>query len=104
VQAGIGVAGPWKEVKGQCVLGDEEFMERIKPALKDKSRVKEIGKRSRLVWRPTLDSLFGNPGRVERRSRNSLIQSAHLEFGYTLVEIGRHLGLHYTTISKIVNK
>jgi hypothetical protein len=28
---------------------------------------------------------------------------AHLEYGYTLAEIGQHLGLHYTTVSKVVS-
>jgi DNA-binding MarR family transcriptional regulator len=28
---------------------------------------------------------------------------AHIEYGYTLAEIGDHLGLHYTTVSKVVN-
>jgi len=29
---------------------------------------------------------------------------AHLKYGYTLSEIGGHLGLHYTTVSKVVNQ
>jgi len=31
-----------------------------------------------------------------------MIVAAHLEHGYTLAEIGRQTGLHYTTISKII--
>ena len=34
--------------------------------------------------------------------RNRLIATAHLDYGYSLSAIGRALGLHYTTISKIV--
>jgi plasmid maintenance system antidote protein VapI len=39
-----------------------------------------------------------------REERNEAILSAHLEYGYSLSEIARHLGLHYTTISKIVKE
>ena len=33
----------------QFILGTTEFMEKIKPALKDKAELKEIAKRERLV-------------------------------------------------------
>jgi len=32
-----------------------------------------------------------------------LIKQAHLQYDYTLIEIGSFLGLHYTTVSKVVN-
>jgi hypothetical protein len=31
------------------------------------------------------------------------MKKAHVEFGYTLMQIGDHLGLHYTTVSKVIN-
>jgi IS30 family transposase len=36
--------------------------------------------------------------------RNEAIRRAHLEHGYSLSAIGRALGLHYSTISRIVNR
>ena len=32
------------------------------------------------------------------------IWEAHVQHGYSLTAIGQHLGLHYTTISKIVQR
>jgi len=32
------------------------------------------------------------------------IYQANQKYGYTLKEIGQYLGLHYTTISKIIKK
>ena len=32
------------------------------------------------------------------------IYQANQRYGYTLKEIGQYLGLHYTTISKIIKK
>jgi hypothetical protein len=34
--------------------------------------------------------------------RNRRIAQAHTDYGYTLAAIGHALGLHYTTISKVV--
>jgi hypothetical protein len=51
-----------------------------------------------------LEELSGH-GRVERdagAARNRLIYEAHIHYGYSLSAIGRALGLHYTTISKVV--
>jgi hypothetical protein len=36
--------------------------------------------------------------------RNELIRKAHIDHSYTLMEIGEFLGLHYTTVSKVVNR
>jgi hypothetical protein len=33
-----------------------------------------------------------------------MIQEAHIRYGYRLGEIGKVLGLHYSTITKIVNE
>jgi hypothetical protein len=37
-----------------------------------------------------------------REDRNGSIVEAHVRYGYTLGEIGRHLGIHYTTVGKII--
>ena len=44
-------------------------------------------------------------GRLYSKARrDSAIRVAHLKHGYPLSEIGSHLGLHYTTVSKVVNQ
>lgn len=95
---------PWEELKAQCILGSREFIEKIKPALKDKSMVTEIPKRERYVFRPPLDQLLSEGRWRSKEGRNEAIVSAYLEYGYSLSEIAKHLGLHYTTISKIVKQ
>jgi DNA-binding MarR family transcriptional regulator len=39
-----------------------------------------------------------------RIARYRCIRQAHLQHGYTLTEIGAYLGLHYSTVSKVVNE
>ncbi len=95
---------PWEELKAQCILGSRKFIEKIKPALKDKSMLTEIPKRERFVFRPSLDQLLSEGKWKNKEGRNEAIVSAHLEYGYSLSEIARDLGLHYTTISKLVKQ
>jgi len=90
----------WKNLKGQILLGNAAFVETFKPLLKDGSR--EIPRAQRLLARPGLTTIFKNT--KNRDERNLLIHTAHMTHGYTLSEIGRHLGLHYATISKIVKR
>ncbi len=104
VWAGMREPSLWDKVKAQCILGTEEFIEKIRPALEDGSMLKEIPKRERFVFRPFLEQLLGKEDGETREERNEAILSAHLEYGYSLSEIARHLGLHYTTISKIVKE
>lgn len=104
VMAGIGGGQVWAELKSQCVLGGKKFLEIIEPALKDKSLLKEIPKCQRLISRPSLDELLSAHGTLEKGTRDELLKKAHLEYGYSFSEIGRYIGLHYATISRIVRE
>jgi len=104
VKAGIHAESPWKELKAQCILGSRDFLEKLKPALKDKTGLTEIPKEQRLAFRPPLTEIFPSSGQnTNKDERNHLIRKAHLDNGYSLAAIARHLGLHYSTISRIVN-
>ena len=100
VQAGIGQASPWEDLKGQVLLGSEAFVETMAPQLKASESVAEIPKRQRRLHRPALKRLFV---RVDsKEARNRAMASAYLEHAYTLTEIGREVGLHYATVSRII--
>ena len=99
VHDGIGVPGPWEEVKGQVLLGSEAFIERLTPQLEQCS-TREIPKRQRLVHRPSLKTLL--VGVDSKTARNIAMAHAYLKHGYTLSEISRAVGLHYATISRLI--
>ncbi|MDF0676357.1 MAG: transposase [Nitrospira sp.] len=103
VAEGIGYGSPWEHVRGQVLLGSERFVERLAPGLQDTRRLKEIPRQQRFAGRPKLSRLFGRRARTDRAQRNEVIRRAHLEHGYCLSEIGQAVGLHYSTISRIVN-
>ena len=102
ILAGMDRASPWEKLKAQCVLGSKEFFEKIKPGLKDKAEITEIPKKQRLIHRPPLEELFPENRRMAKIDRNQAIWKAHMEFGYQLNDIAGHLGLHYTTVGRIV--
>jgi len=99
VSAGEGKGKPWEHLRGQIYLGDDSFVLEMKSLVQKSSTLTEIPRIQRYADRPELKELFQVNGRSER---NRAIAAAHVKYGYTLSEIGRHLGIHYTTVSKIV--
>jgi putative transposase len=78
------------------VIGDPEFVQRFEGIRRRASR--EVPSRERNV-RPSLESLFsGAVTRAERNARASMARSA----GYSMREISGFLGLHRTTVVKMV--
>lgn len=102
VKDGLRRESPWKELKGQVLLGQEAFIERFKPHLLEKAKVKEIPRQQRYATRPGLEELFNQYSSKEER--NKIICAAHIEHGYRLNEIAQYLRIHYSTVSKIVAK
>jgi len=94
---------PWKHLRGRFVLGSDRFVEHIRGIMDKGEPLREVPRRDRLVGRPTLSKLFSKGrDRKNKVQRNRLIYDAHARHGYTLSEIGSHLKLHYSTISKVV--
>ncbi len=97
VREGIQKDSPWVELQGQVLLGEEDFIGRHKDLLSDKEQVKEIPRPQRFVSRPRPSKLLSKEDGATRR--NKRIHTAHVKHGK---EIAGHLGIHYTTVSKVV--
>jgi hypothetical protein len=102
VLAGIRKESPWKHLKGRIFLGKENFIEEVKEFLKGKERIKEIPRMERFAGRPALSKIFGDTRKGV--ARDERIYTAHVRYGYTLTEIGDFLGIHYSTVSKVLKK
>ncbi len=98
---GIGQKTIWTEVRGQALLGEDDFIEKLQDYLKKRKDIPEIPRSQRYAHRPTLEKLFSEGARMNREKRRSLIAQAVERYGYRQSEIARHLGLHYSTISRI---
>lgn len=102
VMAGIGKESPWKNLAGQSILGGEGFVEKLSPYLRGKSGEMEIPRRARFAGRPRLSQLF--PATQAKPERNKAIARACLHYGYSQQEIASKVNLHYSTVSRIVQR
>lgn len=102
VITGIKKESPWKDLKGGTFLGKENFIEEVKEFLKGKERIKEIPRIERFVGRPPLKEIFGEIKTKPLEIKG--MYAAHVRYGYTLKEIGDFLGIHYSTVSKLLKE
>ncbi|MDA0979161.1 MAG: transposase [Proteobacteria bacterium] len=101
VKGGLDSASPLEQRINQVLLGTPGFLNEMQPILQGEKLSKRGPKAARRRW--SLSAIFKKVEEKTRFERNGLIKKAHLDHGYTLMEIGDHLGLHYTTVSKVVN-
>jgi REP element-mobilizing transposase RayT len=99
---GIGKETIWKEVKGQSILGEDDFVKGLLPHIKKHQNIPEIPKSHRYVNRPGLERIFTENVILDKRRRDAEIIDAVHKYGYTQRQIAAHLNLHYSTISNLV--
>ena len=97
-------SSPWKKVVGQLILGSESFLEEMQTYLSKGANIKEIPRKQRTAGRPSLKELFSEVNIKNKPKRNKLIYKAHLDCCYTLKDIAEHLGIHYTTVSRVISR
>ncbi len=104
VLEGIGQPSSWNQLRGQVLLGSERFVETLRPYIQDAERLDEVPRAQRLLNRPTLPALIEDRSQLSKSKRDNKIREAHLQWGYSLAEIGRFLNLHYSTVSRVVRR
>ena len=79
-------------------------MDRQTNHLQKRKDVLEIPKKQRYALRPALETIF--PERIlrDKRKRDRKISEAVEKHGYTQRAIADHLGMHFTYISRIMNR
>jgi REP element-mobilizing transposase RayT len=90
------------EIKNGVILGSEAFIQTHGLDNKKTRLLSEVPRVQRFAGRPDLSALFTEPGLNLKTERDRLIRIACEEYGYTMTEVARHLGLHYSTVSKIL--
>ncbi len=96
---------PYNELVGQIILGSEGFLKKVSNYLsqKPKDNMQEVPRKQQLSLLPQLDEIFqeevgkGTP-------RDNIIYMVYYDYNFTMREIGEYLGLHYTTISRVINR
>ena len=104
VKAGIGEEPIWSNLKGQIFLGEDTFVEKFMDYLKGHEGIREIPKRQRYINRPSLDRLFERDALRNKQKRDKKIAEATERYGYSQKEVADYLGMHYSTISRLIRK
>jgi len=102
VKGGIDKGAIWNEVKGQSILGEDDFVDSLSDYFKRKQDIPEIPKSQRYANRPTLNQIFIERIIKDKTRRNEKIVEAIEKCGYTQRAIADHLGFHFTYISRIL--
>ena len=103
VQRGINKETIWTEVRGQALLGEDEFADSLVAHLRKHKDVPEIPKSQRYVNRPLLGKIFTEQVIRDKQKRDRNIVEAVERHLYSQREIADHLGLHYTSVSRIIS-
>ena len=101
---GIGKKSIWAEVKGQVILGEDEFLNSLIDCFEKHKQVSEIPRPQRFANRPTLEIIFPEHIVNDQRKRNKKMVEAVEKHAYRQTEIARHLNLHVSTVSNILRK
>lgn len=94
VSEGLGIS-PWGDLKGQIYLGSERFIESI---AKPNTKPSEVPRVQRMINRPSLSEVFSSAVEDEGSLK------AYRDYGYTMREIAKFLGIQYATVSHRLRK
>ena len=104
VKSGIGRESVWEGVRGQSLLGREGFVKKLIYCVKGQEEIKEIPRQQRFIGRPCLETLFNKKSATNIQKRNVKIVESVEKYSYSQKEVADYLGLHYSTISRLIKK
>ena len=93
----------WHEVRGRSLFGDENFVDELVYHLGKNKDVPAIPRSQCYVDRPALDKIISERIKKDITMRNKALIKAVENYGYRQREIADYLGMHFTSISRIVN-
>ncbi len=100
VREGLGRPSPWDALQGS-VLGSDDFRQRLLRPIGPRIRGPEFAREERFVYRESLEAGFPPDAVANRAVRDGRIRELMRSGLYSASEIGRHLGLHRSTVTRI---
>ncbi len=84
------------------MLGEEDFVNKFIDHLKKHEQIREIPRSRRYLNRPSLSEIFESDIIKNEHQRNKMIKEAVTRYSYSQSEISVHLGMHYSTINRLL--
>jgi len=100
VRDGLGKISPLMDVRHEVILGSDAYIQKLTPLFKSRHFVKRFPRIQRYATRPSLEAILGIPKR-DPADRARILEAVK-EHGYTLKEIAHFLGVHPTTVGRII--
>jgi hypothetical protein len=100
VKWGIGEQTIWTAVRGQALLGEDDFVDTLAEHLRKKKDIPDIPRSQRYSTRPDLPKLLPDPIKNDQRKLKKKLHEAVEKYGYHQSQIARHLAVHRSTISR----
>ncbi len=100
VNWGIGQKTIWTAVRGQALLGEDEFVDTLEDHLRKHKDVPEIPRSQRFSTRPALSILLPDAIITDQRKLKKKLSEAVEKYGYHQSQLARHLAVHRSTISR----
>ena len=98
VSEGRGQPAPWAALANQVLLGDDAFVDRMRSKLEQSNRsLSEVPRALRAGRAKPLADYA-----AQSNTRDAAIVAAYASGGYSMAEIGRYFGVHYSTASRAV--
>jgi hypothetical protein len=95
VAEGMDAESIWSNLNRQVFLGDDAFVARVQPVLRDGASDISIPKAQQRPPVPPLEEIAAH-----YPTRDAAIAAAHATYSYQ--QIGEAFGLHFTTVGRIV--
>lgn len=99
VEGGKGQSSPWQSLKNQIYLGNETFVDDMQCKMAADVNLDEVPSSQKRQVAKSLDYYASLSS-----ERNACIYQAYLSGGYSMVEIAKYFGLHYSSVSKIIKR
>lgn len=98
VHEGARLPGVWTNLQGQVFLGSEDFVTQMQTRIIESPTIQEIPRAQWRAMAPSLTEL------AEQYPRDEAMAQAYRSGQHTMLEIAKHFGVHYATVSRAVKR
>lgn len=98
VHEGARLPGVWTNLQGQVFLGSEDFVTQMQTRIIESPTIREVPRAQRRAMAPSLTDL------AEQYPRDEAMAQAYRSGQHTMLEIAKHFGVHYATVSRAVKR
>lgn len=97
VKAGTGLPTVWNDLRHQIYLGSDQFVSQMQRSIRASATLSEIPRTQRQSPPKLLEEYVNTHADV-----STAMVAAYRSGNYSLAAIGRHFGVHYSTVSRTV--